>query len=356
MRTRPQGGRSPVVPARSAVGSALAIGAAVGAAVGAARVARVVRARRRLLEPVLPELRHPLLLVPVSFGPGSLRLVRRAPILPGTVAPGIDLELRTVPAREERPEVPVFVYDRDARGRPSGALLWIHGGLVMGHPATYHEICSRFAHDLDIVVVSVDYRLAPEDPFPAGLEDCYAALRWVHDHADELGVDPGRIAVGGDSAGGGLAAALAQLAHDRGEVPVCFQLLVYPMLDDRTVLRTDHAGTGAFVWTPRSNEFGWTAYLGHPPRDDEQRPYAAPARRADLTGLPPAWIGVGDLDLFHAEDLAYAERLTAAGVPCQVDVVAGMYHGADVFFRTSPAMAAFRAARRDALRAALDTV
>ena len=95
---------------------------------------------------------------------------------------------------------------------------------------------------------------------------------------------------------------------------MCFQLLVYPMLDDRTVLRTDHAGTGSFVWTPTSNAFGWTSYLGHPPRDDEDRPYAVPARRADLTGLPPAWIGVGDLDLFHAEDLEYAERLQSAGV------------------------------------------
>ena len=173
--------------------------------------------------------------------------------------------------------------------------------------------------------------------------------------ADELGVDPARIAIGGNSAGAGLAAALTQLAADRGEAPVCFQLLVYPMLDDRTVLRPDHGGTGTFVWTPRSNEFAWTSYLGHPPGDHDARPYAVPARREDLTGLPPAWIGVGDLDLFHAEDLAYADRLRAAGVPCQVHVVAGMYHGADAFFRTSAAMTAFRAAMKDALSAALST-
>ena len=335
-------------------GSALKGVLAVGAAAGAAMAARVVLERRRLMGPVLPELRHPLLLVPVHFGPMTLRLIRKSPIPPGAIAPGIDVERRTIPAGENHPEVAVFVYDRPTRPRPSGALLWIHGGgYVMGHPVTYHELCSRFAGDLGIVVVSVDYRLAPEHPFPAGLEDCYAALRWVHDHADELGVDLDRIAVGGDSAGGGLAACLAQLAHDRGEVPVCFQLLVYPMLDDRTASRTDHAGTGSFVWTPTSNAFGWTSYLGHPPGDDEDRPYAVAARREDLSGLPPAWIGVGDLDLFHAEDLAYAERLQAAGVPCQVEVVAGMYHGADALFRTSPAMNAFRAARRDALSAAL---
>jgi acetyl esterase/lipase len=227
------------------------------------------------------------------------------------------------------------------------------GGYVVGSPVTYHEQCSGFADELGIIVVSVDYRLAPEHPFPAGLEDCYTALRWVHDHADALGVDPARIAVGGDSAGGGLAAALAQLALDRGKVPVCFQLLVYPMLDDRTVLRADHGGTGAFVWSPTSNAFGWTSYLGHPPRHDDDRPYAAPARREDLRGLPPAWIGVGGLDLFHDEDLAYAERLRAAGVECEVTVVAGMYHGADVVSGGSAASTAFRAAGRDALGAAL---
>lgn len=334
--------------------SALKGALAVGAVVGAAMATREVRARRRLMQAVLPELRHPLLVVPVHFGPGMLRLIRQVPVPPTPIAEGIDVEQRAVPAGEDHPEVEVFVYDGPARPRPAGALLWIHGGgYVMGHPATYHELCGRFARDLDIVVVSVDYRLAPEHPFPAGLEDCHAALHWVHDHADELGVDPARIAIGGDSAGGGLAAALAQLAHDRGEVAVCFQLLVYPMLDDRTALRPDPGGTGNFLWTAKSNAFGWTAYLGHPPRYDEDRPYVAAARRESLSGLPPAWIGVGDLDLFHAEDLEYAERLRAAGVPCQVDVVSGMYHAADAFFRGSPAMNAFRAARRDALRSAL---
>ena len=251
--------------------------------------------------------------------------------------------------------MPVFVYEPEERSRPSGALLWIHGGgYVIGDPAAEHTVCSRYARELGIVVVTPGYRLAPEHPFPAGLEDCYAALRWLHDHADELGIDRTRIAVGGESAGGGLAAALAQLAHDRGEVPVCFQLLIYPMLDDRTALDRDRAPT--LVWTPRSNVFGWTAYLGHPPDQREDRPYAVPSRRADLSGLPPAWIGVGSIDLFHDEDVAYAERLRAAGVACQVETVPSMYHGA---FSLAPAAAVtaetFRSRATAALRTALVT-
>ena len=211
-----------------------------------------------------------------------------------------------MPAREGHPGTHVYVYDTPTRPRPTGVLLWIHGGgYVMGDPRGDHDVCSQHARDLGIVVVNVDYRLAPEHPFPAALEDCYAALRWVHENADELGIDPSRIAVGGGSAGGGLAAALAQLAHDRGEVPVCFQYLVYPMLDDRTTLVRKRPRT--LVWTPGANLFGWTSYLGHPPGLEESRPYAVPARREDLSGLPPAWIGVGDIDLFYEEDVAYAE-------------------------------------------------
>jgi acetyl esterase/lipase len=231
-------------------------------------------------------------------------------------------------------------------------MLWIHGGgFVSGDPKTYHDICSRIAKELDILVVSVDYRLAPEHPFPAGLDDCYAALEWIHRQAAGLGVDPGRVAIGGDSAGGGLAACLAQLAHDRGELPVGFQLLVYPMLDDRTVLRAEHGGTGGFVWTPASNRYGWTAYLGHAPGDAETRPYAAASRREDLSGLPPAWIGVGDLDLFHSEDLIYAERLKVAGVDCELVEIPGMYHGADSFFDgRAESMTLFRKSMLAALR------
>jgi acetyl esterase/lipase len=201
-------------------------------------------------------------------------------------------------------------------------------------------------------VVSVKYRFAPEHPFPAALEDCYAALGWLHENAEKLGVDRGRIAIGGESAGGGLAAALAQLAHDRGELPVCFQLLVYPMLDDRTAL--DPTRPRTLVWTPTGNHFGWTSYLGHPPRLEEDRPYAVPARREDLSGLPPAWIGVGDIDLFYPENVGYAERLQAAGVACQLEVVPGFYHGAFGMAPDDSAIAnGFRNSAKRALRAAL---
>ncbi|WP_102141421.1 alpha/beta hydrolase [Mycobacterium hubeiense] len=211
--------------------------------------------------------------------------------------------------------------------RPSGAdgrgpgLLWIHGGgYVIGTAAQDDRLCRRFADELGATVASVEYRLAPQHPYPAGLEDCYSALKWL---AKLPAVDPARLAIGGASAGGGLAAALALLARDRGEVPVAAQLLVYPMLDDRAVGRElDHAGHR--LWTHTSNQFGWSAYLGN-----ADPAVAVPARREDLAGLPPAWIGVGTLDLFHDEDLEYAERLKAAGVPCQVEVVSGAFHGFD---------------------------
>lgn len=336
------------------IGSFIKVGLALGAAAGAVAASQAWRNRGRLLEPVLPELRSPVLLFPLNFSTWTLRLLRPLVAVPSPVATGVVVEQRILATQEDCPEVTVYVYDRPSRHRPSGALLWMHGGgYVARHPAGYHALCSQLCRDLDIVVVSVDYRLAPEHPFPAALEDCHAALRWINEQADFLGIDPERVAVGGDSAGGGLAAALAQLATDRGTARLRFQLLVYPMLDDRTVLRTHDGATGAFVWTSASNEFAWTSYLGHSPGDPEDRPYAVPARREDLTGLPPAWIGVGDLDLFRDECVDYAERLAAAGVPCDLEVVPGMYHAADVVRPGSPAMQAFAAAWEAALGAAV---
>ena len=310
----------------------LLLGSAALAGVGLAR-------QRRTMANVAAELRGPQLLVPLPplRSGRTLQVMRRVITRPSAVAEGV--EMRTLTARANGSERRVLVYERPDRVRPSGALLWIHGGgYVMGTPEVENEVCSRIALDLGVLVVNVSYRLAPEHPFPAGLDDCYTALAWLHEQADELGIDPDRVAIGGASAGGGMAASLAQMAHDRGGPSVSFQLLVYPMLDDRTVQRP----VDALVWNNRSNAFAWDAYLGHPAGQPDERPWAVPARRADLAGLPPAWIGVGDIDLFHDEDVEYARRLQEAGVHCELHVEPGMYHGADVIAGKVDSMRAFR--------------
>ncbi|MGO4446999.1 alpha/beta hydrolase [Mycobacterium sp. 2YAF39] len=236
------------------------------------------------------------------------RMWRRAPE---------DVEALTLPSG-----VGVWLYRPTAGAGPGPALLWIHGGgYVIGHPGQDDQLCRRYARRLGATVASVDYRLAPEHSYPVPLEDCYAALKWL---TALPSVDADRVAIGGASAGGGLAAALALLARDRGEVALAAQLLVYPMLDDRTVGRDGQDNPGLRLWNRTNNRFGWSAYLG-----DADPEVAVPARRADLSGLPPAWMGVGTLDLFHDEDLAYAERLKAAGVPCDIEIVEGAFHGFD---------------------------
>jgi acetyl esterase/lipase len=267
---------------------------------------------------------------------------------------GVAIENQDVPGPAGAPPVRVRVYRPPALQPGGPSLLWIHGGgFLIGMPEQDDPYCIDFANALGILVASVDYRLAPEHPFPAPLEDCYAALRWLHGEAATLGIDPARLAVGGASAGGGLAAGLALLAHDRGEIEPVLQLLVYPMLDDRTALRADIDGTMHRLWDQRSNVFGWRSYLGREPGGPDVPDHAAPARRADLAGLPSAWIGVGTHDLFHDEDLAYAQRLKAAGVPCTVEVVDGAYHGFDVISRRAGVVRTFRESQVEALRKTL---
>lgn len=210
------------------------------------------------------------------------------------------------------------------------ALLWMHGGgLVLGRPEQDDPRASGYAAALGIVVVSVRYRLAPEHPFPAGLDDCLAAWRWLQRNAARLGVDPQRVAVGGASAGGGLAAALAQRLADEGGTQPAAQLLVYPMLDDRTSADPGAARHAHPVWNHVSNRTGWSSYLGQPPGEPTAPAYAVPARRDDLAELAPAWIGVGTADLFLQEDRQYAARLAGAGVPVQLVEVDDVPHGFD---------------------------
>jgi acetyl esterase/lipase len=224
------------------------------------------------------------------------------------------------------------------------ALLWMHaGGYVLGTARQDDRLCRRFSRALGITVASVNYRLAPEHPYPAALQDCYSALTWL---AGLPAVDPALVAIGGASAGGGLAAALALLARDRGEVTPTLQLLAYPTLDDRSGAGPNDSKYR--VLSPKSNRFGWTAYLG-----DADPQVAVPARRDDLSGLAPAWIGVGTNDLVHDEGLAYAERLTIAGVPCQVEVVSGAFHGFDQVMPKARVSQSFFANQCASLRTAL---
>ena len=200
-------------------------------------------------------------------------------------------------------------------------MLWIHGGgLITGRPALYDELCSRYARDLNIVVVSVSYRLADKHPYPAAIDDCYNAWQWLQQNAEGLGVDPERIAISGQSAGGGLAASLVQRVVDSGGIQPAAQLLFCPMLDDRTAARKELDSVNHKMWNNRSNRAGWSAYLGQPVGSAEVPKYSVPARRENLMGLPPSWIGVGDVDLFFEEDKRYFERLVECGVESEFHV------------------------------------
>ncbi len=217
--------------------------------------------------------------------------------------------------------------------RPRGAtgalpcLYFMHGGgYVMGTYAMDDLRFDKWCPLLNCVGVSVEYRLAPETAYPGPLEDCYAGLAWMHQNAQKLGIDPARIGIGGASAGGGLAAGLALLARDRGELPIAFQLLIYPMIDDRITSRS--SAWAVPIWSPATNRQGWAAYLGGLAGGDVPM-YAAASRASELTGLPPAQIVVGALDGFLDEDVDYAMRLTHAGVSTELHVFPGAPHGFD---------------------------
>ena len=250
----------------------------------------------------------------------------------------------TVPGPDGAPDLVLRVHrPRDiAVNDVLPCVYWMHGGgMVLGSPRQDDQRFDRWCVRHRCVGVAVEYRLAPETPYPGPLDDCYAGLRWVHAHADELGIDAARIGIGGASAGGGLAAGLALLARDRGEVPLAFQLLIYPMIDDRRV--TPSSGWEVPVWPPAANEFGWTAYLGGL-TGDAVSPYAAPARATDVAGLPPTLVVVGSLDGFLDEDVTYAQRMLQAGVPVELHVYPGAPHGFDGF---APDAAVARQCRRD---------
>jgi acetyl esterase/lipase len=292
-----------------------------------------------------PDLRRAARWLPrAAIGPRSLKAVRMGTALLAKMpAKNVALaSLGSISVRVHRPA-------RMEQHVP--ALLWMHGGgYVMGTAAQDDGLCRHLAQTLGIVVASVEYRLAPEHCFPVPLHDCHDALVWL---AGQPYVDATRLAVGGASAGGGLAAALALLAHERGEVELALQLLAYPMLDDRTATRTGLDESNFRLWNNKANHFGWQSYTGHPPGSAEIGGLAAPSRYQDLSGLPPAWIGVGSLDLFHDEDVAYAHRLREAGVQCELEVTEGAFHGFDIVQPKAGVSQSFRSSQATALEAAL---
>jgi triacylglycerol lipase len=284
----------------------------------------------------------------------NLPLVRAGSRLPspGTREPAVEVRhaIQRVPGPAGAPEVALYLYQPQTGSDARPCIYHVHGGgYVLGTPETQRDAHRWMAAELGCCIVSVDYRLAPETPFPGPVEDCYAGLAWVTAHAAELGIDPARIGVMGESAGGGLAAALALMVRDRGELRLAFQHLIYPMIDDRTCVAGDpNPYVGEFLWTPHNNHFGWKSLLGQEPGGEGVSPYAAAARATDLAGLPPTFISTGSLDLFLEEDLDYAQRLLRAGVPVELHVYPGGFHAFDI----DPAAAVSAQARRDS-RAAL---
>lgn len=261
----------------------------------------------------------------------------------------VTLTQRTVPGPSGAPDIGLHMYRPDNASGELPCIYHIHGGGYVGGAARDLAGLHRpLAAELGCVIVSVDYRLAPETIFPGAIEDCYAGLGWTVANASELGIDASRIGVMGESAGGGLAAALALLVRDRGEQRLAFQHLIYPMIDDRTCTSTNpHPHAGEFIWHAHNNHFGWSALLGQEPGGPDVSPYAAAARATDLAGLPPTFISTGGLDLFLEEDIEYARRLLRAGVPTEFHIYPGAFHGFDLM----PGVAVSDASRRDSVAA-----
>lgn len=260
---------------------------------------------------------------------------------------------RTVPGLPGNPDVTVYVVNSSPGARRPAILHTHGGGYVTGAAGDGLADLQKLSAELDCTIVSADYRLAPETTWAGSVNDNYAALEWLHANAAALGVDRSRIAVLGESAGGGHAALLALKARDVGKVPLVAQILIYPMLDDRTGSAwMPPAPIGVVGWGASQNRFGWQSFLGQAPGTDQVPAAAVPARRTDLAGLPPAFIGVGSIDLFVDEDIAYARRLIAAGIPTRLEVVPGGFHGFDMIGANTKVARDFTAAKLDALRAA----
>ncbi|MGQ4335237.1 alpha/beta hydrolase [Streptomyces hayashii] len=313
--------------------------------------------------PFDPELAAALELIKDMIQPGlsmeEVEAVRRGPgiellaQLDLTAGGAFEVEDRTVPGPEGSPEISLLICrpTSPAPDRPRPVVYHVHGGgMVLGDKRVGVDVILDWARELDMVVVSVEYRLAPEHPHPAPVEDVYAGLLWTAEHAKELGADPERIVIAGASAGGGLTAALALLLRDRRGPRPIGQLLMCPMLDDRNDTPSSHQMAGVGVWDRTANETGWTALLGELRGGPDVSPYAAPARAEDLFGLPPAFLDVGSAETFRDEVVAYASRIWQAGGVAELHVWPGGFHGFDGFVPQAALSRSARAAHLDWLR------
>jgi acetyl esterase/lipase len=264
--------------------------------------------------------------------------------------PNVTKEDRTIPGPEGEPDLTVRIYRPvNATGELPGVYFIHGGGMILGNVAGEDASATLICDQVQAVVVSVEYRLAPEHPHPAPAEDCYAGLVWMAKNAAELGYHPDRLAIYGASAGGGLTIATALLARDRGGPAVTFMMPIYPMIDDTHSTASSQEIVDIGIWDRAGNIEAWQWYLGDQPADQ----YAAPTRAQDLSGLPPAFIDVGTVDLFRDEDIAFAQRLMQAGVPTELHVHPGSYHAAETFAPDAALSRRIWATRLDALRRAL---
>ncbi|MDQ0687940.1 MULTISPECIES: alpha/beta hydrolase [Streptomyces] len=313
--------------------------------------------------PFDPELAAALELIKDMIQPGmameDIEAIRQGPALALlsqldlTAGGAFEVEDRTVPGPEGAPEISLLICRpaAPAPDRPRPVVYHVHGGgMVLGNNRAGVDVALDWARALDLVVVSVEYRLAPEHPHPAPVEDVYAGLLWTAEHAKELGGDPDRIVIAGTSAGGGLTAALALLLRDRGGPRPIGQLLMCPMLDDRNDTVSSHQMAGLGVWDRTANDTGWTALLGAARGGPDVSPYAAPARAEDLSGLPPAFLDVGSAETFRDEVVAYASRIWQAGGIAELHVWPGGFHGFDGFAPQATLSKSARAAHLDWLR------
>ncbi len=289
---------------------------------------------------------------PMTLEKLALRRQMLAFMLPPLQA-DVPVREQRIPGRPQGSEVGLWIVNARAGATRPGILHMHGGGFTASSARGSVPHLQDVARKLDCVIVSVDFRNAPETRHDGSLEDNYTGLRWMYQHAEALGVDRGRIAVMGESGGGGHAALLAIAARDRGEIPLRFQALIYPMIDDRTgSSRATPAHLGAFNWNPDANRFGWRCFLGEEPGTDRVPAAAVPARVESVAGLPPTFIGVGALDLFVDECITYARRLLEAGVPTELLVVPGCIHGFDLLSKEAGVSRRFTATKLDALRRA----